>query len=182
MENMRKITVLRDNHGFLATVRETEATETWELEWTSTPDAGRAYHMLRNAESAVLRNGGEVLLINCPEDQLAVRERLDKWPDSIMSKTGECYHLQLIAAAEDGYIHEDFDFRTPLHRITCPTCVERIAKKRTEKREEAFGKGNGPREIAKHTSLVAEAYTRLAEIEENLNTDDFKSSPAKGES
>ena len=56
----------------------------------------------------------------------------------------------------------------PLHRITCPSCVKRIAKKRTKERESAFGNGNGPRDIARYTRLVAEAYTRLAEIEENL--------------
>ena len=68
----------------------------------------------------------------------------------------------------DGCVHEDDDFRTPLARITCPTCVDRIARSRTKKREEALGRGNGPKEMARHTRLIAEAYARLAEIEENL--------------
>ena len=76
--------------------------------------------------------------------------------------------LDLMVAGEDGFVHEDDDFRTPLARITCPTCVDRIARSRTKKREEALGKGNGPKEMARHTRLIAEAYARLAEIEENL--------------
>ena len=70
--------------------------------------------------------------------------------------------------AEDGLIHEDYDFRTPLRRITCTTCVERIAKSRTWRREDAFGKREGPKAIAEHSRQVAEAYARLAEIEEAL--------------
>jgi hypothetical protein len=124
--------------------------------------------MLRNAETAVLKNGGELLIIPCPGDQEAMRETLDRSGASTVSRTGDRYRLELMAAAEDGYIHDDDDFRTPLHRITCPTCVERIAKRRTKKREAAFGEGNGPQEIARHTRLVAEAYARLADIEENL--------------
>ena len=76
--------------------------------------------------------------------------------------------LDLMVPGEDGFVHEDDDFRTPLARITCPTCVNRIAWSRTKKRDEALGKGNGPKEIARHTRLIAGAYTRLAEIEENL--------------
>ena len=92
--------------------------------------------------------------------------------------------LDIVVAGEDGFVHDDDDFRTPLARITCPTCVNRIARSRTKKREEALGKGNGPKEIARHTRLIAGAYTRLiagaytrliagaytrlAEIEENL--------------
>ena len=65
-------------------------------------------------------------------------------------------------------IHEDDDFRTPLRRITCVTCVARLAESRFRRREEAFAKRPGPKEIAKHSRLVAEAYARLAEIEDNL--------------
>ena len=76
--------------------------------------------------------------------------------------------MELITPGDDGFIHDDDDFRTPLERITCPTCVERFAKSRTAHRQDAFGKNEGPKEIAKHSRLIAEAYTRLAEIEENL--------------
>ena len=71
-------------------------------------------------------------------------------------------------------------FRTPLHRITCPTCVERFARKRAQTREEAFGEHNGPKAIARHTRLVAEAYTRLAEIEEDLDLDALKDQACVG--
>ena len=76
--------------------------------------------------------------------------------------------LDIVVAGEDGFVHDDDDFRTPLARITCPTRVDRTARSRTKKREEALGKGNGPKEMARHTRLIAEAYARLAEIEENL--------------
>ena len=85
-----------------------------------------------------------------------------------VSREGARFAIQLIAPAENGLIHEDDDFRTPLRRITCPTCVGRIAKSRTRRREDAFGKREGPNAIAEHSRQVAEAYTRLAEIEEAL--------------
>ena len=138
MEELRRITMLEDKQGFTATVQETDTPRIWELEWTGTPDAGRAYRMLKNADTEVLRNGGEVLVVNCPEEQAAVRNRLDRWPEHISSRTGDRYRLQLIYEAEDGLVHDDFDFRTPLHRITCPTCVEGFARKRTKAREDAF--------------------------------------------
>ena len=180
MEEPKKITVLKDREGFTAAVKETGAPETWELEWTGIPDTGRAYRMLNNAETAVLRSGGEVLVVHCPEEQAAVRGWLDKWPEHTNSRTGDRYRLQLIYEAEDGLVHDDFDFRTPLHRITCPTCVERFARKRTQTREDAFDEHNGPKEIAGHTRLVAEAYTRLAEIEENLDLDELRRRTVRG--
>ena len=124
--------------------------------------------MLRNAETAVLKNGGELLIITCPVDQEAMREALDRCMASTASQTGDRYRLGLMAPAEDGFVHDDEDFRTPLHRITCPTCLERTATRRTKNREDAFGKGNGPKEIARHSRLVAEAFAHLADIEENL--------------
>ena len=177
MEDLKKITVLRDKQGFTATVSETDTPGTWELKWTGAPDSGRARRMLRNADSEVLRNGGEVLIVSCPEEQAAVRQQLDGWPESVRSRTGGRYRLQLIYEAEDGLIHDDFDFRTPLHRITCPTCVERFTRQRARQREEAFDEHNGPREIARYTRLVAEAWTRLAEIEETLDIDDLNDRP-----
>ena len=117
-------------------------------------------------------------MVNCTEDQAAVREGLDGWPDSIRSRSVDRYRLQLIHEAEDGLVHDDFDFRTPLHRMTCTTCVERFARERAQTREKAFREHNGPRAIARHTRLVAEAYTRLAEIEENLDLDALKARPA----
>ena len=68
MEGLKRITVLQDGLGFAATVQETDTPGTWELEWTGAPEAGRAYRMLLNADTEVLRNGGEVLIVNCTED------------------------------------------------------------------------------------------------------------------
>ena len=50
-------------------------------------------------------------------------------------------------------------------------------KSRTRHRQDAFGKNEGPKEIAKHTRLIAEAYARLAEIEENLEIGDAEPVP-----
>lgn len=175
MDTPTEITVLETRFRVRAWVKPTEPPTIWELQWRGTPGPRTSYRMLHTAEAAVLRNEGETLLINCPQDQEAVREQLDKWPKSIMSNTGDAYRLELIHVAEDGLVHDDFDFRTPLRRITCPTCVERIAESRARARDYAFGEeGNGPREIAKHTRAVAEAYNRLAEIEETLNLEDLK--------
>ena len=166
---MRNITVLTGRDGFGSSVRETEDPGTWELEWPGAPEPPRArLTTLRNAETAVLRNGGERLAVTCPSDQEGMRETLDRLPDGTVSRNGDRYTLELLVPAADGFVHDDDDFRTPLHRITCPTCVKRIAESRTEERRRAFSHGNGPREIARHTRLVAEAYTRLAEIEEDL--------------
>ena len=96
-----------------------------------------------------------------------MRAKLDSLPESAVSRTGDRYRMELAAPGPDGFIHDDDDFRTPLHRITCPTCVERIAERRTKERRRAFGRGNSPREIASDTRLAAQAHTRLAEIEEN---------------
>ena len=167
-EYMRNITVLTGRHGVSASVRETEDPRAWDLEWTGTPDPPQARRMLRNAETAILKNGGELVIITCPGDQEAMRETLDRCRGSTASPPGDRYRLELMAPGEDGFVHDDNDFRTPLHRITCPTCVERIAKRRTKNRQGAFGKGNGPKEIARRTRLVAEAYARLADMEENL--------------
>ena len=121
--------------------------------------------MLQAAENVVLPNDGEQLVLTCGADQETLRTQLDKWPPSTVSRTGDRYTIELITIAEDGFIHDD-DFRTPLQRITCPTCVGRIAESRTKRRRDAFGKHEGPRAIATHSRLVAQAYTRSAEVEE----------------
>ena len=157
---MRNITVLEGRDGFRASVRETEEPGTWELEWTGAPEPPRAHRTLRNA--------GERLAVTCPPDQEGMRETLERLLESETTRNGDRYTLELLVPTEGGFVHDDDDFRTPLHRVTCPTCVRRVAESRTEERRRAFGHGNGPREIARHTRLVAEAYTRLAEIEEDL--------------
>ena len=165
---MQNITIHVGRGGPRVSVRETETPGTWELEWTGDIEQRHAHRMLKAAEKAVLQNGGERILLTCSADQEILSAELDKWPPSVVSRSGDRCTMELMAPGDDGFIHDDDDFRTPLERITCPTCVERFAKSRTSHRQDAFGKNEGPKEIAKHTRLIAEAYTRLAEIEENL--------------
>ena len=165
---MRNITIHMGRDGPRVSVRETETPGTWELEWTGDIEQRHARRMLKAAENAVLQNGGERILLTCSADQEILSAELDKWPPSVVSKAGDRCAIELITPAEDRFIHDDHDFRTPLERITCPTCVERFAQSRTRQHQNAFGKNEGPKEIAKHSRLIAEAYARLAEIEENL--------------
>ena len=103
----------------------------WALEWTGTLDERRAYRMPRNAETATLRNDGERLAVTCPPEQEPLKERLGRWPESEVTRTGDCYLLQLIVTAKDGFVHDDCDSRTPPHRITCPSKGRGRAETRT---------------------------------------------------
>ena len=47
--------------------------------------------------------------------------------------------------------------------------MDRIAKIRTRRRNNAFGEDEGPEATAQHSRRIAEAYIRLAEIEETLD-------------
>ena len=165
---MKRIPIDVGDHRLNVTVRETEDPATWELQWSGHLDPGYARRMLKAAETIVLRNGGDRMALICGADQDALRADLQRWPTALAPREGERYTLQLVAPADDGLVHDDDDFRTPLQKITCPTCVERFARSRIRRREEAMGTTPGPREIAKYSRLIAEAYTRLAEIEETL--------------
>ena len=125
--------------------------------------------ILKAAEHAVLRAGSDRLVVTCPADQKGLREQLQRQPQSIVAKTDDRYTIPLIVPTADGLIHDDFDFRTPLGKTTCPTCVERIAESRTRARREAFTTRATPQQISALTHLIAEAYTRLAQIEEALH-------------
>ena len=89
--------------------------------------------MLKAAANVVLRNGGERLVLTCGADQEAMRVELGKRPEPTVSRESDRYTLELIVPAIDGMVHND-GFRTPIFRITCPTCVEQIAKSRTRRR------------------------------------------------
>ena len=80
------------------------------------------------------------------------------WPPLTVSRAGGRRVIQLIAPADDGLIHDDNDFRTPLRKITCPTCVEATLQSRTRRRLDAFRKREGARKMAAHSRLIAEAY------------------------
>ena len=165
---MRNIAINIGRNGPQVSVSRTETPGAWELEWTGDVDERHARRMLHAAETVVLRHDGERIVLTCGPEQAALRGQLDKWRPASVSRTGERYSLELLTPGDDGFIHDDDDFRTPLHRLTCPTCVRRIAESRTRARQEAMGKRPGPRAIAEHSRLIAEAYARLAEIEENL--------------
>ena len=167
-QDMRNITIHMGRNGPRVSVRETETPGAWELEWTGNIEQRHARGMLKAAENAVLQNGGERIILTCSADQEILSAELDKRPPSIVSRSGDRCTMELITPGDDGFIHDDDDFRTPLERVTCPTCVERFARSRIRQRQDAFGKHEGPKGIAKHSRLIAEAYTRLAEIEENL--------------
>ena len=75
--------------GPRVSVRETETPGTWELEWTGNIEQRHARRMLKAAENAVLRNGGERILLTCSSDQEILSAALDKWPPSIVSRSGD---------------------------------------------------------------------------------------------
>lgn len=160
---------MQHEDGFVATVaRDVLHSEVWNLTWQGPVTRNRAYRMVKSPENAALRGGGYRLTIHGGKAEEALRDLLARWPVNIVTETETGYVIELIVAAEDGYVHDDLDDSTPLNRITCPTCVERIAHRWIDRREEAFGENLGPQEIGQHTRRVAEAFTRLAEIEENL--------------
>ena len=165
---MKRVVINMVDQGLTIAVRETEDPATWELELPGVAEERSVHHMLNAAEDVVLRNGGERIVITCGSDQEAMRVELGKRVASEVSIEGDRYTIQLIVPDENGLIHDDDDFRTPLHRITCTTCVSRIAESRTRLRVDALVKVEGPKAIAVHSRLIAEAYTRLAEIEEAL--------------
>ena len=94
-------------------------------------DERQAWRMLRAAETVVLQNDGERVVLTCGSDQEPLRGQLEKWFPEAVSRTGERYRLELLTPGADGYIHDGDDFRTPLHRLTCPTCVRRIGEAST---------------------------------------------------
>lgn len=165
---MRRITINISDDSPTVSVRETDIANTWELEWSSDLTEQYTRRILSTAETVVLQNGGERLVFTCMAEQEAMRAQLERWRPDTVSNEGDHYAIELITAAEDGLVHNDEDFRTPLQKMTCPTCVDNIAQSRSRRREEALRDTEGATEIAKHSRLVAESYTRLAEVEAAL--------------
>ena len=169
VRSMQQVQINIGTDGPEIHVRETETPGTWGLMWTGVLDSKQARRMLRAAEDIVLSRGGERISLRCGEDEEALRDRLDRYPPDSVSKDGARYTVDLIVPGKDGFVHDDYDFRTPLNRVTCPTCVKRFIESRTERREEILKTRPGSQVVAEYTRLVAEAYTRLAEIEETLD-------------
>ena len=132
---MRNMEIHVGKDGPKISVQETEDQGAWELEWTGNMEQRQARRMLKAAEIVVLQSGGERIVLTCGADQKAVRAELDGWPASMVSNAGDRCRLDLMAPAEDGFVHHDDDFRTPPRKITRPTCVDRIAQSRTRKRQ-----------------------------------------------
>ena len=132
---MRNMEIHVGKDGPKISVRETEDPGARELEWTGNMEQRHARRMLKAAEIVVLQSGGERIVLTCGADQEAVRAELDGWPASMVSNAGDRCRLDLMAPAEDGFVHDDDDFRTPLRNITRPACVRRTAQSRTRKRQ-----------------------------------------------
>ena len=157
---------------FPFTVRQTETPETWEVDWLKDFPRGGTRRLLNDTETFVLQNGGERLVVNSRPDQENLHEALSKYGTAALSRDGDRYVWELIVPDENGEVHDDWDFRTPMHRISCPTCVSRIAENRLKRRSEVYGlnpdqsaRVQWVKDVAEHSRLVGEAYLRLAEIE-----------------
>ena len=93
---MRTISINIGRDGPRVSVRETETPGAWELEWTGDVDERQAWRMLRAAETVVLQNDGERVVLTCGSDQEALRGQLEKWFPEAVSRTGERYRLELL--------------------------------------------------------------------------------------
>ena len=150
----------------------------WHLTWFRPPEELAVFRTaMRRAETAVLPQGGEIIRFRAPENCPGIAAELDGWPaaERIGNDEPARWVLTLMLPGEDGLIHEDEDDRTPLDRITCPTCVQRIAESRTRRRQQTGPEG--PRGMAQHSQRIAEAYARLAETERELALRPVSSGP-----
>ena len=84
---MKNIEIHVGKDGPRVSVRETEDTGAWELEWTGDMGPRHARRMMRAAENIVLRNGGERIVLTCRAGQEALRAELDGWPPSTVSRS-----------------------------------------------------------------------------------------------
>ena len=94
------------------TVTQTVPPCTWELDHPNAAD-GDHRRILKAAEHAVLRVGGDRLAVTCAPEQEELHDQLERWSASRISKADDRYTIELVAPAADGLIHDDFDFRTP---------------------------------------------------------------------
>ena len=140
---MRRIRINVGDDGPTVIVHETEDPDIWELTWSGEMTQRHARRILRGAETVVLRTGGERVAFTCPPDQAAMQSQLERLPAETIHNEGGRYTMWLMLPGTDGLVHDDTDFRTPLARITCPTCVTRIADTRARRRQEAFHVVNG---------------------------------------
>ena len=166
-------------------IAETSEPNQWELHWNTELNAQIARWILRNAEGAALRNGGESLVVTASPDQHGMVKALLNYAQHMeVQQEDDRYVINLLCPSSDGLVHDDDDQR-PLRHITCTTCVYRFTQSRERKRDEVIEQGLGAAAAAVETRRVAEAWSRLAETEELLaeNRDEIarKSQPAETE-
>ena len=148
---------------------ETSEANTWELHCTVELIPETARWILRDAEEIGLRAGVARLVVTAGADQTALAETVLNYAQHMeVQQEADRYVINLLSPAPDGLVHDDDDDRTPLRHVTCTTCVYRFAQSRQWKRDEVKGKRPGPAAVAVETRRVAEAWLRLAEIEELL--------------
>ena len=142
----------------------------WNVTWFQEPkDEKSTLRLLSLAETAVLPHSGEFIRFQLPEHLPDLIDAVPKLTRNAYSQLQDAndgsqrWQIQLMLPDADGLIHDDLDDRTPLHRITCPTCIYRIAEDRRSTREQE-GKA-GPLGMAQLSQRVADAYARLAEVE-----------------
>lgn len=144
--------------------------------WTLKPgDSGkwpeRPGRLLDRAKDLVLPRYGEQLAVHCPQDGEEMRAELER--RAVEKGYGvrgdeDLFTIELIMADDEGDVHDDYDNRTPLEKVTCTTCLLRIAQGRDVERTEAFDKSPGPGVVAFYTRRLGEAYLQLAKAEESL--------------
>ncbi len=166
-------------------IAETSEPNQWELHWNTELNAQIARWILRNAEGAALRNGGESLVVTAGPDQHGMVKALLNYAQHMeVQQEDDRYVINLLCPSSDGLVHDDDDQR-PLRHITCTTCVYRFTQFREQKRDEVIEQGLGAAAAAVETRRVAEAWSRLAETEELLaeNRDEInrKNQPAETE-
>ena len=161
---MRKINITDRQGALLAVLAETADPNTWTL-----CGAGLgSRRLIAAAKSLALQNGAErILFPGMPADgsNLPLKPGWDR-----TEETPEGLALLLISPGKDRMVHDDYDRRTPVSRITCPTCLERIAEGRIADRARAISQraSHLAKSAAQHSRRIAEAYRRLADIEDAI--------------
>ena len=142
----------------------------WNVTWFQEPrNEKTALRLLNLAETAVLPHRGEFIRFHLPVHLTNLIEALPTSMRNAYSRLEDAddgnprWQMQLMLPASDGLIHDDSDDRTPLHRITCPICIYRIAESRRRARQQE--EKAGPRGMSQLSQRVADAYARLAEAE-----------------
>lgn len=146
------------------------APRVWNVTWFQEPqDEKKALRLLGLAETAVLPHHGEFIRFRIPLRLPNLIDAAPTWMRNACTRLEDAddghqrWQIQLMLPATDGLIHDDSDDRTPLRRITCPTCIYRIAESRRRARQQEHTAG--PRGMSQLSQRVAEAYGRLAEAE-----------------